>query len=220
MGVAWPGVPVGAARLAGRPREERDGSCGRSTTRAGVRRAALTASYIPAQMHPYDRFFYDPETGSYTVDRFLDDLEARCGGVDAILMWPTYTNIGADDRNQFDLFARCRRPRRGAGRDQPVARQGRAVLAVQPVDTGTRREPMDDEHTFAKLLNRPAGTGSTATPWDSFPNRSGPWPRPTVRVPNRAEPEDGGTGTSSTGTRWDGATGPVPESLSLTVSSF
>ena len=60
-------------------------------------------SYIQPQMHPYDRFFYDPETGSYTVDRFLDDLEARYGGVDAILMWPTY-NIGADDRNQFDLF--------------------------------------------------------------------------------------------------------------------
>lgn len=46
-------------------------------------------SYIQPQMHPYDRYFY--ENGTYTVDRFLEDLEKRYGGVDAILMWPTYT---------------------------------------------------------------------------------------------------------------------------------
>ena len=45
-------------------------------------------AYIQPQMHPYDRYFYDPEKG-YTVDRFLDDLKKRYGGVDAILMWPT-----------------------------------------------------------------------------------------------------------------------------------
>ena len=32
-------------------------------------------------------------------------MNARYGGVDAILMWPTYTNIGTDARSQFDLFA-------------------------------------------------------------------------------------------------------------------
>ena len=48
-------------------------------------------AYIQPQMHPYDRYFYDPTQG-YTVDRFLDDLEKRYGGVDAILMWSTYTN--------------------------------------------------------------------------------------------------------------------------------
>jgi iron(II)-dependent oxidoreductase len=55
-------------------------------------------------MHPYDLFFYDPVSGNYTVSRWLDDLNRRYGGIDAMLMWPTYTNIGADDRNQFDLF--------------------------------------------------------------------------------------------------------------------
>lgn len=49
------------------------------------------SSFIQPQMHPYDRYFYD--NGTYTVDRFLDDLEKRYGGVDAILMWPTYTYV-------------------------------------------------------------------------------------------------------------------------------
>jgi len=60
-------------------------------------------SYIQPQMHPYDRYFYDPQLG-YTPEKFLADLNARYGGVDSILMWPTYTNIGTDDRSQFDLF--------------------------------------------------------------------------------------------------------------------
>ena len=55
-----------------------------------------------------DRYFYDPTLdqgkGNYTVQRYLDDLTTRYGGVDSILLWPTYTNIGADARNQFDLF--------------------------------------------------------------------------------------------------------------------
>ena len=41
-------------------------------------------------MHPYDRFFFDPTIGSdgdYTVQKWLDDVDVRYGGVDAILMW-------------------------------------------------------------------------------------------------------------------------------------
>jgi len=29
---------------------------------------------------------------------------ARYGGIDKALIWPTYTNIGIDDRNTFDLI--------------------------------------------------------------------------------------------------------------------
>ena len=67
-------------------------------------------AYMGPQMHPYDRFFYDPALGNgtggagYTVDKWLADLNARYGGIDQALIWPTYTNIGIDDRNQFDMI--------------------------------------------------------------------------------------------------------------------
>src|SRR2546429_4752553 len=51
-----------------------------------------------------DRFFFDPIAGKYTVDRYLDDLQKRYGGVDAVLIWPTYPNLGIDDRNQIDMI--------------------------------------------------------------------------------------------------------------------
>ena len=31
-------------------------------------------SFVQPQMHPYDRFFYDEVSGTYTVDKFVDEL--------------------------------------------------------------------------------------------------------------------------------------------------
>ena len=62
-------------------------------------------TFIYAQMMAHDRYFYDVVTGKYTVDRYLDDLKKRYGGLDAVLIWPTYPNMGIDDRNQYDLVA-------------------------------------------------------------------------------------------------------------------
>eukprot|EP01084_Bolivina_argentea_P311052 538362_1 len=66
------------------------------------------SSFIQPQMHGYDAYFYDGvTTHSYTFDKWLNDLKQRYGGIDAFLFWVTYTNIGADDRNQFDLNYAC-----------------------------------------------------------------------------------------------------------------
>jgi hypothetical protein len=47
--------------------------------------------FHPAQMMLEDRYFYDLVAGSYTVDRYLDDLEKRYGGIDAVLIWHANT---------------------------------------------------------------------------------------------------------------------------------
>jgi gamma-glutamyl hercynylcysteine S-oxide synthase len=62
------------------------------------------SSFIQPQMMVQDRYFYDPVAGKYTVDRYLDDLEKRYGSIDAVLIWPTYPNMGIDDRNQHDMI--------------------------------------------------------------------------------------------------------------------
>ncbi len=46
-------------------------------------------TFIQAQMHPYDLFFYDPISHQYTVDKYLEDVHTRYGGVDSLLIWPT-----------------------------------------------------------------------------------------------------------------------------------
>ena len=61
-------------------------------------------SFVQTQMHPYDRAFYDVDGGEYTVESWLDGLEERYGGIDSALVWPTYTNIGIDERSQYDYI--------------------------------------------------------------------------------------------------------------------
>lgn len=63
------------------------------------------SSYIQPQMMVHDRYFYDPATQKYTVDKYLADLEARYGGIDSVLIWHTYPNIGIDSRDQFDMLS-------------------------------------------------------------------------------------------------------------------
>ncbi|HKW30545.1 MAG TPA: SUMF1/EgtB/PvdO family nonheme iron enzyme [Verrucomicrobiae bacterium] len=100
------------------------------------------SSFVQPQMMVEDRYFYDPVSGKYTVDRYLDDLGKRYGGIDAVLIWAVYPNIGIDDRNQFDLVRAL--PGGLAGVRQMVAdfhRRGVKVLfPVMPWDTGTREE--------------------------------------------------------------------------------
>ena len=61
------------------------------------------SSFMQPQSMVEDRFFYDPSERRYTVERFLADLDKRYGGIDSVLLWPVYPNIGIDNRNQFDL---------------------------------------------------------------------------------------------------------------------
>ncbi len=61
------------------------------------------SSFIQPQMMVHDRYFYDAAQGKYTVDRYLDDLDKRYGGIDSVLVWATYPNMGIDDRNQLEM---------------------------------------------------------------------------------------------------------------------
>jgi iron(II)-dependent oxidoreductase len=63
------------------------------------------SSFIQPQAMIEDRYLYDPTTQKYTVDRYVADVTKRYGGIDAILLWPEYPNLGIDDRNQLDMIA-------------------------------------------------------------------------------------------------------------------
>ena len=62
-----------------------------------------TAYYQPVTM-PYDRYFFNETSGDYTVDRWLDSLDETYGGIQAAVLWAGYTNMGADDRDQFEML--------------------------------------------------------------------------------------------------------------------
>jgi formylglycine-generating enzyme required for sulfatase activity len=128
-------------------------------------------SFIQPQMMVQDRYFYDPVAGRYTVDRYLDDLQTRYGGIDAVLIWPTYPNMGIDDRNQLDMIRSM--PGGIAGVKQIVAdfhRHGvRVLFPMMMWDQGTRdpKEPWPD--AIASLMAQVDADGINGDTQDGVP---------------------------------------------------
>jgi gamma-glutamyl hercynylcysteine S-oxide synthase len=124
-------------------------------------------NFVQPQMMVEERYFYDPVAGKYTVDRYLDDLQKRYGGIDSVLIWPVYPNIGIDNRNLWDLH-----------RDMPGGipalremvrdfhRRGvRVFFPTMPWDNGTRDVGMPYWEATAKLM---AEIGADGVNGDTF----------------------------------------------------
>ena len=59
--------------------------------------------FVAPQSHVYDQYLFNSTTGQWTVDVFLADLTTRYGGIDGVLLWGTYPNMGVDERNQYQI---------------------------------------------------------------------------------------------------------------------
>jgi len=129
------------------------------------------SNYVHAQMMVEDRYFYDPKTGEYTVDIYLDDLEQRFGGLDSVLLWYIYPNIGLDDRNQIDLASDL--PGGIEGLKQVVLdfhRRGvRVFLPTMPWDNGTRDSGVEDFMEITKLAAEVGADGINGDTYYALP---------------------------------------------------
>ena len=128
-------------------------------------------NFIQPQMMAEERYFYDPAAGKYTVDRYLDDLEKRYGGVDSVLIWPVYPNIGIDNRNQWDLARDL--PGGVAGLRQMATdfhRRGvRVFFPSMPWDTGTRDVGAPYWKATAELMAEVGADGVNGDTFDGMP---------------------------------------------------
>ncbi len=129
------------------------------------------SSFFQPQMMVHDRYFYDPVENRYTVDRYLDDLEKRYGGIDSVLIWPTYPNMGIDNRNQHDLIRSM--PGGVAGVRQMISdfhRRGvRVLFPMMMWDQGTRDPGMPWPDAIAKLMADIGADGINGDTQDGVP---------------------------------------------------
>lgn len=102
----------------------------------------------------FDREFVDPAKGEFRVERWLADMQSQFGGLDALALWQAYPRIGIDRRNQYDHYREVPGGMPGLKR---LVRQiqdcgVKVVLAYNPWDTGTRREPKSDSLVLADIV--------------------------------------------------------------------
>ena len=128
-------------------------------------------NFVHTQMMVEDRYFHDPVTGRYTIDRYLDDLETRYGGIDSVLIWYVYPNIGIDDRNQIELAADL--PGGIDGLRGAVAdfhRRGvKVFLPTMPWDNGTREVGKSDWQAIAELAKAVNADGVNGDTYNGVP---------------------------------------------------
>lgn len=129
------------------------------------------SSFIQPQMMVHDRYFYDPVTHKYTVDKYLDDLEKRYGGIDAVLVWATYPNMGIDDRNQLEMVRSM--PGGVEGVRQMVSdfhRRGvRVLFPMMMWDQGTHVTETDWPTAVATLMKEIGADGINGDTQDGVP---------------------------------------------------
>lgn len=153
-------------------RVERRLRIGYDGTRYGMPELAWAqSSYMQTQMMVHDRYFYDPVRRVYTVDRYLDDLKARFGGIDAVLIWPPYPNMGIDNRNQLDMVSSM--PGGLAGVKAMVAdfhRRGvRVLFPMMMWDQGTRDPGQPWPDAIAALMKEIGADGVNGDTQDGVP---------------------------------------------------
>ena len=128
-------------------------------------------NFVHVQMMVEDRYFYDPVAGRYTVDRYLDDLEKRYGGIDSVLIWYVYTNIGIDDRNQTELARHL--PGGLGGLKGAIAdfhRRGvKVFLPTMAWDNGTRGEGVPDWEAVTRLARDVGADGVNGDTYNGVP---------------------------------------------------
>lgn len=129
------------------------------------------SAFMQPQMMVHDRYLYDPVAHRYTVDRYLDDLDRRYGGIDAVLVWATYPNMGIDDRNQQDMVRSM--PGGVEGVRQMVAdfhRRGVKVLFPMMMwDQGTRDPAEPWPQAIAELMKELDADGVNGDTQDGVP---------------------------------------------------
>ena len=128
-------------------------------------------NFVQPQAMVEERYLYDPGQQRYTVDRYLDDLDRRYGGIDSVLLWPVYPNIGIDNRNQWDL------PRDLPGGIPALRamiadfhRRGvKVFFPTMPWATGSRDEGRPNADAIAKLMAEIGADGVNGDTMDGLP---------------------------------------------------
>lgn len=128
-------------------------------------------NFVHALAMVEDRYLYDPVACRYTVDRYLDDLETRYGGIDSVLLWYIYPNIGVDDRHHFDLAHDL--PGGVAGLRGAVVdfhkRGVKVFLPTMPWDNGTRPHVQRDWELMAELVAATNADGINGDTYSGVP---------------------------------------------------
>ena len=153
-------------------------------------------NFITPQVMVEERTLFDAATNQWTVDKYLDDLEKRYGGIDSVLLWPVYPNIGIDNRNQWDLTRDLPGGTAALRRavEQFHRRNVKVLLPTMAWDNGTHDPGVPHWTATAELMAEAGVDGVNGDTFDGVPRAyriaSDKTGHPVVFQPEGAPPDE------------------------------
>lgn len=129
----------------------------------------MDQNFVMGFVFIHDRDFFDPETGKYQVGNYCRMMEQEFGGMQSVILWHSYPNIGIDERNQFELFHSMPGGIEGLKEvcDSFHANGVKVFLTYNPWDLDTRRPGKSDAAILADILKISGADGIYLDTWKS-----------------------------------------------------
>ena len=126
-------------------------------------------NFVMGFVFMWDHNFWNLVNGGYTVDDFCTKMENEFGGVQSIILWHSYPNLGIDEKNQFDFLYEM--PGGLDGIKKVVNdfhnRNVKVFLTYNPWDLDTRRPMAHDNKELAKIISYTKADGIFLDTWKS-----------------------------------------------------
>jgi hypothetical protein len=126
-------------------------------------------NFLMGFVYMWDQTFWSPEKGEYMVDNYCKTMEKEFGGLQSVILWHSYPNIGIDERNQFDFFKTLPGGLKGLTRVvNDFHRNGvKVFITYNPWDLDTRRSENHDFTGLAKVIAETGADGIFLDTWKS-----------------------------------------------------
>lgn len=100
-----------------------------------------------------DQALYN-ERWNYEIEKYLSKYETGYGGVDIVLLWPTYPQLGFDNRDQYEFYRNMPGGIAGLRKlSDEIHRMGKKLfIAYNPWDEIARNNGKVDEEELIKLV--------------------------------------------------------------------
>ncbi len=126
-------------------------------------------NFVMGFVFAWDHSLWDHRRREYMVEQYCETMEREFGGIQSVILWHSYPNLGIDEKNQFDFM-----------RSMPWGLDGlktivdefhlngiKVFLTYNPWDLDTRRSELPDYRELASLVSMSGADGVFFDTWRS-----------------------------------------------------
>lgn len=129
----------------------------------------MNDNYVMGFAFLWDNDIWDFRENRFRIQYYCDKMEEEFGGINSVIFWHSYPNLGIDQRNQFDFLY-----------DLPGGLEGfrkvvsefhnnnvKVFITYNPWDLDTRRPENSDARELAKIIDYCDADGIFLDTWNS-----------------------------------------------------